>query len=161
MVQISNRIKLWLILVISICVLSIVFLVEFGLGLEPCILCKYQRIPYFAAILFTGMALHIKTANQVGTLDVICVIFILSVVLAFYHYGIEQHWWEVASGCGDFDRIPMNFEDFKSQLLAKLPKRCDEIDWTLFGLSMSGYNFLVSIGLVVFSLPFNLFHKKI
>ncbi|MGY9001492.1 MAG: disulfide bond formation protein B, partial [Rhodospirillales bacterium] len=68
MTELINKITLRLILFFSICTLLIVFIAELIYGLEPCILCKYQRIPYFSVILFVSLALHIKMVNHVGTL---------------------------------------------------------------------------------------------
>ena len=161
MIKIFDKIILRLLLIVSIWVLLIVFMAELIYGLEPCILCKYQRIPYFAVILFTGIALHVKTANQAGTLKVIGIIFLISAFLAFYHYGVEQHWWNAATSCGNFNKLPISFENFQSQLMSKMPKRCDEIDWTLFGLSMTVYNIIVSVILGTLSFSSVLLSGKI
>ena len=160
MIELIDKLILRLILLFSICTLLIVFIAELFYGLEPCILCKYQRIPYFSVILFTSLALHIKLADQTGTLKIISIIFIASTMLAFYHNGIEQQWWDAATSCGDTNQFPFSFSNFQSQLMSKMPKRCDVIDWTLFGLSMTVYNMVLSItlgGLAFFGV---LFSKK-
>ena len=160
MIELIDKLILRLILLFSICTLLIVFIAELVYGLEPCILCKYQRIPYFSVILFTSLALHIKLADQTGTLKIISIIFIASTMLAFYHNGIEQQWWDAATSCGDTNQFPSSFSNFQSQLMSKMPKRCDVIDWTLFGLSMTVYNMVLSItlgGLAFFGV---LFSKK-
>ena len=146
----TDRMVLRLLLLASVGALTIAFIAQFMFGLEPCILCKYQRIPYFAVILFAGLALHIKTADQAGTAKLIGLIFIISAALAFYHNGVEQHWWEAATSCGSTGGAPSSFQDFKNLLTAKMPKRCDQIDWTLFGLSMTVYNVAASCVLAGF-----------
>ena len=145
MIELIDKLILRLILLFSICTLLIVFIAELVYGLEPCILCKYQRIPYFSVILFSSLALHIKLADHTGTLKIISIIFIASAMLAFYHNGIEQQWWDAATSCGDTNQFPASFTKFQSQLMSKMPKRCDVIDWTLFGLSMTVYNIVLSI----------------
>ena len=147
MIELIDKSILRLILLFSICTLLIVFIAELVYGLEPCILCKYQRIPYFSVILFSSLALHFKLADQTGTLKIISIIFIASAMLAFYHNGIEQHWWNAATSCGNTNQFPASFTNFQSQLMSKMPKRCDQIDWTLFGLSMTVYNILLSVTL--------------
>ena len=147
MVELIDKLILRLILLISMCTLLIVFIAELVYGLEPCILCKYQRIPYFSVILFSSLALHIKFVDRTETLKIISIIFIASAMLAFYHNGIEQQWWDAATSCGDTNQFPASFTNFQSQLMGKMPKRCDEIDWTLFGLSMTVYNILLSVTL--------------
>lgn len=146
-----DRQLLGLLLLASVGTLTTAFIAQFVFGLEPCILCKYQRIPYFAVILFAGIALLFERTDPVGTAKVIGVIFLLGAALAFYHTGVEQHWWVAATSCSGGGDAPLNFQDFQSQLLTKMPKRCDQIDWTLFGLSMTVYNVAASISLAVFS----------
>jgi len=159
MIENVDKLILRLILLVGVCVLVIVFLAQSIYQLEPCILCKFQRIPYFAAILFAGLALHIKKADQAGTLKVIGFVFIISAILAFYHNGVEQHWWSTVTSCGETDKFPQSFENFQNQLMTKLPKRCDEIDWTLFGWSMTIYNMLLSMTLGVLCFSGGLFYK--
>ena len=160
MIELIDKLILRLILLFSICTLLIVFIAELVYGLEPCILCKYQRIPYFSVILFSSLALHIKLADHTGTLKIISIIFIASTMLAFYHNGIEQQWWDAATSCGDTNQFPSSFSNFQSQLMSKMPKRCDVIDWTLFGLSMTVYNTLLSITLGGLAFSGVLFSKK-
>ena len=156
-----NKLLLRLILLISFCVIGIVFMAQLVYELEPCVLCKFQRIPYFAVILFAGMGLHIRGTDQAGTLKVIGLIFITGAILAFYHNGIEQHWWNTLTSCGQTNKLPKSFENFQNQLMTAIPKRCDEVDWTLFGWSMTIYNFLLSVTLAVLSLSSKLFLKLI
>jgi disulfide bond formation protein DsbB len=80
--------------------------------------------------------------------------------LAFYHNGIEQHWWNAATSCGDTNQFPANFTNFQSQLMIKMPKRCDEIDWTLFGLSLTVYNILLSLTLGTLAFIVAFYTKK-
>ena len=160
MVVLINKMILRLLLLLSIGTLLVVFTAELIYGFEPCILCKYQRIPYFSVILLSSIALHIKMANQTGTLKLIVWVFIASAMLAFYHNGIEQQWWDAATSCGDTNQFPASFSNFQSQLMSKMPKRCDVIDWTLFGLSMTVYNMMLSITLGGIAFFGVLFSKK-
>jgi disulfide bond formation protein DsbB len=145
MVIISNKIILVLLLLASGSALVIAFTAQVAFDLEPCILCKYQRIPYFATILFSCLALYIRELDRRGALKVIGLIFLLSAVLSFYHNGVEQHWWTSVAGCSNLTGTLLNFQEFQNQLFAKMPKRCDQIDWTLFGLSLTVYNCAASI----------------
>ena len=152
MIKATDKMVLRLLLVASFGALATAFIAQFVFGLEPCILCKYQRIPYFSVLLFAGLALHIEMADHAGTAKVIGVIFLLGAALAFYHNGVEQHWWVAATSCSGSGGAPLDFQNFQSQLLAKMPKRCDQIDWTLFGLSMTVYNVAASIATTLDSL---------
>ncbi|MBT3916466.1 MAG: disulfide bond formation protein B [Rhodospirillaceae bacterium] len=148
----ADKIVLGVLLLASIGALATAFTAQYVFGLEPCILCKYQRVPYFAVILFAGIGMHIEMADHAGTLKVVGVIFLLGAALAFYHNGVEQHWWEAATSCGSGGGDTLTtFKNFANQLMTKMPKRCDQIDWTLFGLSMTVYNTVTSIGLAAVS----------
>ncbi|NQV54830.1 MAG: disulfide bond formation protein B [Rhodospirillales bacterium] len=118
-------------------------------GLEPCVLCKYQRIPYWtvAAMAITGYL--IDATDRRGILYLAALIFLAGTALAFYHVGVEQHWWISAARCGATETLPANFEAFRASPLKPLAKSCDDIDWTLFGLSFTVYNTAVSLFLTV------------
>ena len=143
MIKTIDKVILIVILLVSIAVLFFVFISEFVFGFESCLLCQYQRIPYFAVILFAGLALHIKIIDQRAVLTLIGIIFVFGAAIAVYHVGTEQHLWNAAT-CGAPQKLPSSFESFKTGLNGKIPKRCDEINWTFLGLSMAAYNILFS-----------------
>ena len=62
--------------------------------------------------------------------------------MAFYHVGVEQHWWGSFAACGGELATDLTLEDLKAQLGGgNIPRKpCDRIDWELFGLSLAGYN---------------------
>ena len=65
--------------------------------------------------------------------------------IAFYHVGVEQHWWASAASCGsDAPGQTITMDQFQALLQQKPEKACDEIDWTLFGISMATYNVAAS-----------------
>lgn len=130
---------------------------EIILGLEPCILCVYQRIPFAAALLFSlfGLALckrrpgRRKNLAIKGLLFSSALVFLINSVIAAYHTGVEQHWWRsMFEGC-----IVPTLSDEPQTLLENIlsapSARCDEIPWAdpLFGLSMANYNVLLCLGL--------------
>jgi disulfide bond formation protein DsbB len=151
MVNSCDKIILALLLLVSFSALVVAFSAQVVAGFEPCILCKYQRIPYFAVILFSGVGLHIKAMDHDGVIKSIGVVFLLSSILAFYHNGVEQYWWTSIAGCGDLTGVTLSFEEFQRQLIFKMPKRCDQVNWSLFGLSMTVYNCVASLIFALFS----------
>ncbi len=128
-------------------------------GLEPCVLCIYQRVPYVAVAVLGGLALVVPgiRARQV-LMGIAAAVFLVGAGIAFYHVGVEEHWWETAiPGCAapdataflDTDLSP---EELQRQLAAKPPKPCDEVDRRLFGLSMAGFNTIGSLALAAATL---------
>ncbi|KAF0136573.1 MAG: dsbB [Rhodospirillaceae bacterium] len=68
--------------------------------------------------------------------------------LAFYHVGIENHWW-TASVCTTVAEVPLSLADLQAALERPAEVSCDVVQWSLFGLSLSGYNLLASLGLAM------------
>lgn len=130
--------------------LGTAYTAQYGFGLEPCILCLYQRIPYaLAGILALAAILMPRGAGRLA-LTFLCVpIFLVGAGIAFYHVGVEQHWWVSAAGCGGALTDFPTTADLQAGLMEKPPKACDEVDWTLFGLSMTVYNTAASLGLAL------------
>ena len=76
------------------------------------------------------------------------IVFLVGAGIAFYHVGVEQHWWASAASCGNNGGdVPKTIDELRQLLMqAKPAKACDEVDWTLFGLSMATYNVPFSLG---------------
>jgi disulfide bond formation protein DsbB len=80
-------------------------------------------------------------------------IFFVGACIAFYHVGVEQHWWQSAASCGG---KPITSAITPDQLFNSLqraqPKACDDIDWGLFGITMASYNLVFSLVLAILTL---------
>ncbi len=137
------------ILAASVGALATAYTAELAFGLEPCILCLYQRIPYAVAGVLGLLALLLPRGRyRVWAVAGCGAAFIAGAGIAFYHVGVEQHWWMSAASCGGGGGPePRTVEELRTLLLAKPPKGCDETDWTLFGLSMATYNVAASLAL--------------
>ncbi len=115
-------------------------------GLQPCELCLYQRVPFVAVTVLGALAL-LKPALLRPVLWVAAAAFGTGAVIAAYHVGVEQHWWEsFLPGCGaSATSGAQSIEELRAMLLETPPVRCDEVAWSLFGVSMAGYNVLYSL----------------
>ena len=131
------------ILIISILALISAYFIEYFLGYQPCNLCLLERIPYALSIIVILANLTIKF-NDNYVLLVLIVIFILSALLSIYHFGIEQGLIEESFVCSTKDNPNLN----KEQLLQELQKMnisCKNVAFTIFGLSLTTYNILLSV----------------
>ena len=141
------------ILAVSIGALAMAFAAQYLFGLDPCILCLYQRIPYAVTVVLAAAALVAPTRGRLrpGLVTLCAVVFFAGAALAFYHVGVEQHWWGSIAGCGGELATDLTLEDLKTQLGGGFVPRkpCDQVDWELFGLSLAGYNGLASSALGV------------
>src|SRR5262249_8308733 len=72
--------------------------------------------------------------------------------IAFYHVGVEHHWIAGPEACTGGPSGITSLEDLKKKLMATQVVRCDELAWTMFGLSVAGYNAIASLILAAFSL---------
>ena len=150
-VEKDGRIVPALITLAAIATIATAYTAQFGFGIEPCILCLYQRVP-FAVAGVLGIAAIFAPAARALLVTFAGAVFLVGSAIAVYHVGVEQHWWVSAAGCGADTAVEMSFAEMKQSLTQKPPKPCDEIDWTLFGLSMATYNVFYSFGLGVLTL---------
>src|SRR6266702_7494268 len=96
----SPRRLLALVLVASAAIVGGALLFQYVGGLEPCELCLYQRWPYYAAIVATGIALMSGGERAMEAVIALCaLLFAASTVLAFYHLGVEHHWFAGPTAC--------------------------------------------------------------
>ena len=137
----------------SCLVLATAYAFEYLANLQPCVLCIYQRIPYAVAIGLMLVAAILRKNSQFNLFLFIAtsVVFAIGSAIAIFHIGIEQHLWQGTPECGNFMETD-SVEALRKQLLAQPIVRCDEVAWSLFGISMTGYNFLISTSLLLYSL---------
>ncbi len=131
------------------------YISEHVFGLRPCILCYWQRYGHWAALGAAVVGLLLGGRGGLLLAVVAALGLIASGVVAGFHVGVEQHWWEGTSGCtGASLDFSQSAEDLTSQLLTTEVVRCDEPEWSLFGVTMAGYNLLYSLaaGLLVLAL---------
>ena len=141
--QINKKILFTLIIFISF-VLIFAFFIEHKIGHQPCKLCLYERIPYFLAILLITKIIFIKKYEKI-TLLMLALIFIISTVLAFYHFGIEQGFFNESLVCktGDLSKTLS-----KEELLEQLKQNsisCKDVSFRIMGLSLAAVNSIFSL----------------
>lgn len=124
--------------------LSMALSAQFFFGVTPCILCLYQRIPFALTALLAILALRPKVSSPLIPLLVLAsgLIYLGGASVAIYHVGVEQHWW--VSGCTGSLVESVSLDQLRASLMQKPEKPCDELDWTLFGISMATYNVFFS-----------------
>jgi disulfide bond formation protein DsbB len=133
-----------LILIAALAALAVALASQYWGGLQPCILCHYQRYPYVVAaalgLIGLGLARHPVPLRLVVALAGI--VFLIDAGIAFYHVGVEQHWWQGTAECGTDLAPGLSIEELQKQLQSTPVVRCDQVAWSLFGISMAGYNFI-------------------
>lgn len=124
--------------------LGLAYTAQFGFGLEPCVLCLYQRVPY-ALVAILGFVGLMRPHLVPNLLILAALVFACGAIIAAYHVGVEQHWWASATGCSGNTSQTTTTLDLIQSMQVKPPKACDAVDWTVLGVSMAGWNVLFSI----------------
>lgn len=123
-------------------ILAAVFAFQYLGGAAPCPLCIWQRYPY-GILIGLGVIGWFWQPRAMLVLGV--VVLVVGAGLAGYHYGIEEGWFALPAGCvagGEATSI----EELR-QMLREAPPACDQVRFTVFGLSLAAWNFLASLGL--------------
>ncbi len=123
-------------------------------GLNPCVLCIYQRYAYGAALAFAVLAFLLagRPGGRRLMLAGAGLSFAGGSALAVFHVGVEQKWWRGTAEC-HAPALPENatVEQLREILLNQAFAPCDKVPWELFGISMAGFNILACAVLAALS----------
>ncbi|WP_299326172.1 disulfide bond formation protein B [Parasphingopyxis sp.] len=113
-------------------------------GLYPCEMCHWQRWPHYAAVPLALLAIVLRNGGA-GTffLWLSALAIFVSGAIGVFHAGVEYGFWEGITGCA---AIPANSGDFLADIASTPIIACDRPQWTLFGISLAGFNAIISIG---------------
>ena len=156
MSQLKNKTTLSLILIFSVFALIAAYFIQYILGHKPCNLCLIERLPYISSIILTLLSLILKKFEKIIFI-LLALIFISATIISFYHFGIEQGFFQESLVCNSNNEINnLNKED----LLIELQKRsisCKDVDFRLFGLSLATINTIISfiLSVITFKIFFN------
>ena len=129
-----------------ISILSALFIEHF-LGHEPCNLCLMQRIPYGLSIILIFLNYFLKK-DQKFIVMLLALIFSFSFVISFYHFGIEQGFFEESAVCGLKNATEIiSKEEILKQLQTKTVN-CKDVTFRIFGFSLTTFNMFISLILV-------------
>ena len=128
---------------ISAALLTGAFLFEYVGGMAPCKLCIWQRLAHVAVITAAMVGLLVLPSRKALMLPLVAAL--TSFGIAGYHAGVEWQLWEGPAGCSANLGASLGAADLVDQLLATPVVRCDDVPWSLFGLSMAGWNALLSL----------------
>ena len=148
MIKKLNKKFIFCLLILISLILITAFIIEYKLDYKPCKLCLYERIPYSLSIVFLLKILLIKNYDKIALL-ILFLLFFISSILAFYHFGIEQGFFKESLACGI-----ENFSETlsKEQLLEQLKQNtlsCKDVSFAIFGFSLAAINTMLSITLSV------------
>ncbi|GAB5352058.1 disulfide bond formation protein B [Qipengyuania sp. 483] len=126
---------------VPVLLLAGAYVSQYVFGLYPCEMCWWQRWPHFAAV---GLALlsffvapkRLWVALAAGGI-------LTSGLIGLFHAGVEYGWWQGVTSCAAIPQTGQG-ESALDAIMNSPLVRCDEPAWTLFGISLAGFNFLIS-----------------
>ena len=143
----NNILLIFLLFVISASLIA-AFIIQYGLGHQPCKLCIYQRIPYILSIFLIIELIFFKKGEKT-TLLLLSLIFIISTILAFYHFGIEQGFFTESFVCESTSFSETLTKDQLLEQLKQNPISCKDVSFKFLGLSLASINIIFSLVLSV------------
>ena len=108
-------------------------------GLHPCEMCYWQRWPHAAAIGLAGAAFVMPVRARLLT-ALAALAIAVSGAIGVFHAGVELGWWQGLTRCTAGGALSL--DDLMNVPLV----RCDQVQWSWLGISMAGWNAIVSLG---------------
>lgn len=145
----AARAARWLAFAVPAGLLGGAYIGQYVFGLYPCEMCWWQRYAHFAALALALAGLVRPSARVLTTLAAAAIL--IGGLIGAYHAGVEYGWWQGFTACTS--EIDLSGDPLEAIANAPLI-RCDQVQWELFGISLAGFNFLISApaALLVFAL---------
>ena len=145
--RLSHRLLLLFASGVSLLFLAVALVSQYGFGLFPCELCIAQRVPY-GLIALVAAPFLLKRFSDVARRRVLwlCVLlFLADSGIAFYHTGVELHWFPGPSGCTSSTE-PQTLEEMRRAIMEAELVSCDQPMAHVLGLSMAAWNGIAALG---------------
>ena len=151
--MLTLRYILIVIFAIGFATLILTWMSEHVFGLQPCILCLFQRYICIFVTVLAGLGAFIMPSYARPQIMVICgAVLLVGAGVAFYQVGVEEHWFKVPYICSANLAAATSIDDLQDQLMNISPAACDQVAFRLFGISMAGYNVFLSLLLAILCL---------
>ncbi|HEY0291705.1 MAG TPA: disulfide bond formation protein B [Hansschlegelia sp.] len=124
---------------------------QHGFGYVPCMLCLWERWPYYLGAPLALLAALLAARGNPGAarlfLIVVGLLFVGGAGLGAYHAGVEWGFWPGPASCAGADAAPTSAGGLLESMRATKIVPCDSAAWTLLGISLAGYNALIAAAL--------------
>jgi disulfide bond formation protein DsbB len=117
-------------------------------GLNPCEMCWWQRYPHMAAVLIAALAFTAPadSPRARALTQLAAAAIAVSGAIGVYHAGVELQIFEGFTTCTATAKGGGSTADLLKQIIATPLVRCDEVQWSFLGISMAGWNAILSLG---------------
>jgi disulfide bond formation protein DsbB len=116
-------------------------------GLFPCEMCHWQRWPHYTAIVLAALAFVVPgAALKRGLVALAALAILVSGGIGVFHAGVEYHWWQGITACSTtMQGTGGSVQDMLKRIMDAPVVRCDVPQWSLFGISLAGFNAIFSL----------------
>ena len=137
--------KYWFYLVtlFSVVALTSALIAEYYFDLQPCAMCLKQREPYYVIILSFILVMILKWQDKIWFYVGVQIVCIYGLFYSLWHVGIENKILAGPSTCSGGLNISTNTLSLKEQIISKAVINCEEVAWSIFGLSAATMNSLI------------------
>ncbi|MBL1146490.1 MAG: disulfide bond formation protein B [Pseudomonadota bacterium] len=149
--QIDTRLAAILLMLGSAAMLLGALFFQEVMNLPPCPLCIYQRVPYIVVIGLSVPAILLRGCPALIMLALSALALYIDAGIAGFHVGVEKGWWEGLGECSGNFNANMTIEELRAAVLDAPIVRCTEVPWSLFGISMAGYNMVIATAMAIFA----------
>ncbi|EQB02433.1 disulfide bond formation protein DsbB [Sphingobium wenxiniae] len=134
-------------LIVPLALLGGAYVSQYGGGLPPCEMCWWQRYPHMAAIALALAAFAAKGRPCLSAAFTALAALAVGISggIGIFHAGVEYGWWQGLTACSTSPGGGSS-ADILDRIMATPITRCDVAPWSLFGISLAGYNGLLSLG---------------
>ena len=137
-----------IIFLISLISLISAFFIEYILGHQPCNLCLIQRIPYGLSIILIIIN-YFSRKEEKFIIFLLILIFSFSFLISFYHFGIEQGFFQESSVCGVKSSTEIITKEDLLKQLSEKKISCKDVTFRIFGLSLTSINIVISLLFII------------
>ena len=128
---------------------------EYWGGLHPCEMCWWQRYAHIAALPFAALAMMAGAGRDRPLVWLAALAIAVSGAIGFYHAGVELHYFKGFTQCTSTVAAGASTDDFLKAIMNAPLVRCDDIQWSFLGISMAGWNAILSLGSALLILWFS------
>lgn len=130
----------------SAALLSGAYYFQYVVGLSPCEMCYWQRWPHMVAIVVGLLAVASFAWPRLALVFMLAAIgaLIVTAGIGVFHVGVEYHWWAGPQACSGTVPQGLTAEQLKTYLFSAKMVRCDQTAWAMWGISMAGWNAILS-----------------
>ena len=148
-----------LIFLISLVSIFSAYFIEYFLGYQPCNLCIIERIPYLLCLIIILINYKFRKYEKYLIITLIF-LFIFSLIISIYHFGIEQGFFQESAVCGLKDTSEILSKEELLEHLSKNIISCKDVTFRVFGLSLTTINIGLSLFLIILSIKSFINYEK-